>query len=94
MKSTNLRNKPVDRRRLSAADRQSYQPSNRASAVAKARARKGQLSWDNKVNVGRQERSPGTGGFTQGIAIQQQRLREQGAELERSKQLRNEQPSG
>ena len=93
MKSTNLRNKPVDRRRLSAADRQSYQPSTRASAVAKARARKGQLAWDNKVKLGRQEQKPGTGGFTQGLAIQQQRLREKGAELDRAKQLRNEKPS-
>ena len=93
MKTTNLRNKPVDRRRLSAEDRQSYQPSNRMSAVAKARARKGQLAWDNKVNVGRQERKPGTGGFTQGISMQQARLREKGAELERAKQLRNEKPS-
>ena len=93
MKSTNLRNKPVDRRRLSAQDKASYQPSTRASAVAKARARKGQLAWDNNVNIGRQEQKPGTGGFTQGIAMQQQRLREKGAELERSKQLRNETPS-
>ena len=93
MKSTNLRNKPVDRRRLSAEDRQSYKPSNRMSAVAKARARKGQLAWNNKVNVGRQEQKPGTGGFTQGISMQQARLREKGAELERSKELRNEKPS-
>ena len=93
MKSTNLRNKPVDRRRLSAEDRQSYQPGNRAGAVAKARARKGQLAWNNKVNVGKQEQKPGTGGFTQGIAMQQARLREKGAELDRAKQLRNEKPS-
>ena len=31
---------------------------------------------------------PGTGGFTQGFAIQQQRLREEGAKVRRSKQLR------
>jgi len=92
VKSTNLRNKPVDRRRLSAEDRQSYQPGNRALAVSKARARKGQLAWNNKVNLGRQEQKPGTGGFTQGISMQQARLREKGAELERSKQLRNEKP--
>ncbi len=93
MKSTNLRNKPVDRRRLSAEDRQSYKPGNRALAVSKARARKGQLAWNNKVNVGRQEQKPGTGGLTQGRAMQQARLREKGAELERAKELRNEKPS-
>jgi len=94
VKSTNLRNKPVDRRRLSAEDRQSYQPGNRAGAVAKARARKGQLAWNNKVNVGKQEQKPGTGGHgPRGIELQQARLREKGAELDRAKQLRNEKPS-
>ena len=92
MKSTNLRNKPVDRRRLSAEDRASYKPSNRMQAVSKARARKGQLAWNNKVNMGKQEQSPGTGGFTKGIALQQARLREEGAKVERAKALRPEKP--
>jgi len=92
VKTTNLRNKPVDRRRLSAEDRASYKPSNRVQAVSKARARKGQLAWNNKVNVGRQEQNPGTGGFTQGISLQQARLREEGAKVERAKALRPEKP--
>jgi hypothetical protein len=92
VKTTNLRNKPVDRRRLSAEDRASYKPSNRVQAVSKARARKGQLAWNNKVNMGRQEQSPGTGGFTQGISLQQARLREEGAKVERAKALRPEKP--
>lgn len=92
MKTTNLRNKPVDRRRLSAEDKAQYKPQSRMAALSRARARKGQLAWDNKVTVGRQERNPGTGGFTQGIAMQQARLREKGAELERAKSLRPEQP--
>ena len=92
MKTTNLRNKPVDRRRLSAEDRASYKPSNRVQAVSKARARKGQLAWKNKVNVGRQEQNPGTGGFVQGISLQQSRLREEGAKVQRAKALRPEKP--
>jgi len=92
VKTTNLRNKPVDRRRLSAEDRASYKPSNRAQAVSKARARKGQLAWNNKVNVGRQEQSPGTGGFTQGISLQQARLREEGAKIKRAEALRPQSP--
>ena len=92
MKSTNLRNKPIDRRRLSAEDRAQYKPQNRMQAVAKARARKGQLAWNNKVDLGRQEHNPGTGGFTQGIAMQQARLREEGAKVERAKALRPEKP--
>ena len=92
MKTTNLRNKPIDRRRLSAEDKAQYQPQNRMQAVAKARARKGQMAWSGKVNVGRQEQNPGTGGFVQGIALQQARLREEGAKVERAKALRPEKP--
>jgi hypothetical protein len=93
VKSTNLRNKPVDRRRLSAEDRQSYKPNNRASALAKARQRKGQMAWDSKVSRGTQEQKPGTGGFTKGLAAQQERNRAKGAEVKRSKALRAEKPS-
>ena len=92
MKSTNLRNKPIDRRRLSAEDRESYRPTNRMQAVAKARGRKGQLAWDNKVQTGRQEQKPGTGGFTKGLAAQQERNRNEGAKVARSKALRPEKP--
>ena len=92
MKSTNLRNKPIDRRRLTAEDRESYRPSNRMQAVAKARARKGQLAWNNKEQMGRQEQKPGTGGFTSALAMQQARNREEGAKVQRSKALRPEKP--
>ena len=92
MKSTNLRNKPVDRRRLNAQDRESYRPNNRASALAKARQRKGQMAWDNKVTRGTQEQKPGTGGFTKGLAAQQDRNRAEGAKVQRSKELRAEKP--
>jgi len=92
VKSTNLRNKPLDRRRLSKKDREQYNPTNRMKAVSKARARKGQLAWANKVNTGRQEQKPGTGGFTSGLALQQQRNREEGAKVARSKALRPEKP--
>ena len=92
MKTTNLRNTPIDRRRLSAEDKSQYKPSNRMQAVAKARSRKGQMAWNDKVQLGRQEQKPGTGGFTSGLAMQQQRNREKGAQVERSKALRAEKP--
>ena len=88
MKTTNLRNKPVDKRRLNAQDRAQYNPRTAAKSVAQARLKRGQLAWENKVPVGRQERRPGTGGFTQGISMQQDRVRNEGAKLARSKQLR------
>ena len=92
MKSTNLRNKPVDKRRLSAEDRRSYRSNNRASALAKARQRKGQMAWDNKVPRGKQERKPGSGGLSMGKGTQAQRQRNESAKVQRSKQLRAEKP--
>ena len=89
MQTTNLRNKPVDKRRLSAEDKAQYQSNNRRSAVAKARLHRGNMAWKGKVNLGRQEQTPGTGGFTAGLHTQQQRVREKGQELARSKQLRS-----
>ena len=92
MKSTNLRNKPVDKRRLSAQDKESYRPGNRASALAKARQRKGQMAWDNKVQIGKQERKPGSGGLSMGRNTQGQRQAQEGAKVARSKALRSEKP--
>ena len=86
--AANLRNKPIDRRRLSAEDREAYRGTARSRAASRTRQRQGQI---NQVR-NRPERTvtskPGTGGFTKGIAIQQQRVREKGQELQRSKQLR------
>ena len=86
MNRKNLRNGPVDKRRLKDSDQ--YQSRSAARKLAQARLNRGELAWSGKVNVGRQEQTPGTGGFTQGLAIQQQRVREQGQELRRSKALR------
>jgi len=88
VKTTNLRNKPVDKRRLNAQDKEQYQGRAKAKNVAQARIKRGQLAWENKVDVGRQEQRPGTGGFTAGIHTQQARVRNEGQKLQRSKQLR------
>ena len=92
MKTTNLRNKPLDRRRLSKEDRAQYNPSNRMQAVSKARARKGQLAWANKVDRGRQEQKPGSGGLSMGRSTQAQRQLDESAKVRRSEQLRPEKP--
>ena len=86
--AVNLRDKPIDRRRLSAQDRQSYRPGQRAQKVARARARKGYIAQRETLPINSTDRKPGTGGFTQGLAAQQQRVREKGQELTRSEQLR------
>jgi len=92
VKTTNLRNKPLDRRRLNKQDREQYNPTNRMKAVSKARARKGNLAWDNKVQTGKQEHKPGTGGISLGRSAQPQRNREESARVARSKALRPEKP--
>ena len=89
-----LRTKPIDRRRLSAEDRASYKPGNRLGAIAKAKAFKSRWSAEKQRKPFATEQKPGTGGFTQGIAKQQQRLREKGMEERRAKSFRPENSVG
>ena len=89
MKTAGLSNTTVDRRRLTAQDRAQYQPRNRARQVARARLNRGNLAYSRNATVGRQEMKPGSGGYNPaGIQTQQQRMRDQSAELERSRALR------
>jgi len=92
VKSTNLRNKPIDRRRLNKQDREQYNPAPRQQAVAKARARKGNLAWEAHTKHGRQEHNPGTGGLSMGRGLQGARQREESGKVARSKALRPEDP--
>ena len=85
-----LRTKPIDRRRLSAKDRDSYKPGKRAGAIRRARRYKELWSKDKQRKQFATEKKPGTGGFTQGIAKQQQRLREVGQEKRRAESFRPE----
>ena len=85
----NLRNKPLDKRRLKEEDR-NFNTGERQKAAARARQRRGSLAYARNVPKRTTERRPGSGGFTQGIAIQQARLREQGAERRRAEGFRPE----
>ena len=82
MRSAGLRNKPVDRRYLSDQDKADYNSSGeygaRATALSRARQRKGQMAYQANRPVNTQGRTPGTGGFSRGIGIQQDRLRDYG----------------
>lgn len=83
MRSTNLRNKPIDRRYLNEKDRADYNQSgeygNRASALARVRGYKGQMAYQANRPMNTQGRTPGTGGFNKGIGVQQARMRDYGA---------------
>ena len=85
--AVNLRTKPIDRRRLSAQDKSDYNRV-RSRKIAGARARRGQMSQRQNTPVAHTSQRPGTGGFTQGLNIQQQRNREEGAKVRRSEALR------
>jgi len=89
-----LRTKPIDRRRLSAKDRSSYKPGKRAGAIKRARRYKEIWSKDKQRKQFATEQKPGTGGFTQGIARQQQRMRAKGQEERRAKSFRPENAVG
>ena len=83
MKSAGLRNKPVDRRYLSDQDKADYNQSGeygrRASAVKRARAYRGQMAYQLNRPKRTVSSTPGSGGQSAGIGIQQQRLKQYGA---------------
>lgn len=86
----NLRTKPIDRRRLSMKDRESYRPNDRMKKISRARQRAGAMAQQRNRQPFTTERKPGTGGFTQGVAAQQLRNRTEGAKVRRAESLRPE----
>ena len=67
MRTNNLRNKPVDRRYLSDKDKSDYNQSGeyaaRATALSRARGRKGAMAYEANRPMNTQSRRPGTGSF-------------------------------
>ena len=85
-----FRNKPIDRRRLSAKDRGSYKAGARNSAISKARAYKARLSAQQQRKPFATEQKPGSGGFVKGRYAQQERLRMKGDDRRRAESFRPE----
>ena len=98
MRTNNLRNKPVDRRYLSDRDKSDYNASgeyaSRASALSRARARKGQMAYQVNRPKNTTTRRPGTGGFGGGIQVQQQRLGKYGQSQRSDYQLKSPSSKG
>ena len=90
MSAPSLRTQPIDRRRLTMEERSSYKPQKRLGAIARAKAFKKQYATEQNRKPFATEQKPGTGGFTQGIARQQERMRIKGAEERRAKSFRPE----
>ena len=90
MRSAGLRNKPVDRRYLRdkrsdpTSERKMYNQSgeygNAARALSRARQYRGQQAYSRNTPPNTQGRTPGTGGFTGGLGVQQARFREMGVQ--------------
>ena len=84
MRSTNLRNKPIDRRYLNEKDRDDYNMSgeygNRASALARVRGYKGQMASQANRPMNTQSRTQRSGGMNyKATEVQSSRLKEYGA---------------
>lgn len=88
MAAPSLRTQPIDRRRLKAEDRSSYNPSNRLSAISRVKSYKAFNAFNSNVDRFRTERTPGTGGFTSNL--QAERMFQKGQENRRAEQFRQE----
>jgi len=88
-----IRNGPVDRRRLSDQDKQAYNSSGaygeRAQAVGRTRAYRGQAAYESNRPKAATENAPGSGAFNpDGEGIQQERNREIGINKRKSEGFR------
>jgi len=93
VRSTNIKNKPVDRRYLSDQDKSDYNQGAyqaRAQAVGRTRAYRGNQAYDTNRPIAAQTRTPGSGGFTVFGVAQQARNRKIGQDNLRSESLRPE----
>ena len=84
----NFRSSKVDRRYLDAAEKEIFSGAEQERHESRVKARRGALAYERNRDQAATEQNPGTGGISPGLAIQQQRTREQGQEKRRSESLR------
>jgi len=87
-----VKNGPVDRRRLSDQDKEAYNQSGaygeRASAVKRVKAYRGDRAYQAKRPVASTPQTPGTGGMGVGLGAQIQRNQKIGADKRKSESFR------
>lgn len=87
-----FRSEPIDRRRLNMRDRRDLDKGGGyASEVRenkRVRSRKGIMDYVGKQQKNTTPQTPGTGGMTQGLSIQQERQRKMGEAKERAQSFR------
>ena len=71
-------------------ERQSYRPNQRLGAIARAKAFKANLSYNEKRKPFATEQKPGSGGFKQGRGALPERLRQEGYKKARAESFRPE----
>lgn len=88
----NFNNKPIDRRRLNMRDRADYNRGGGYGSEMSSYKRTRAMNAQNAIRSSRQPRTtsqtPGTGGFTAGLAIQQERYRRMGQENRQAEGMR------
>ena len=92
MQKFGVKNGPVDRRRLSDEDKEAYNKSGaygeRAKAVGRTRAYRGDRAYQAKRPQASTTSTPGTGGQGVGLGAQQDRNREIGTNKRKSESFR------
>ena len=90
--AVNLRNKPVDKRRLKAEDR-GFNTKRREMAVKRAAARRGQAAYAYSRRPNTTKKQGNNNAFAPGIQTQQKRMQQLSAEKARSEAMRPEKAS-
>ena len=90
MAAPSLRTQPVDRRRLTMDERQSYRPNQRLGAIARAKAFKRSFATQQNRKPFATEQKPGSGGFKLGSAAVYERQRLEGDKKRRAESFRPE----
>ena len=86
MRTAGIKNKPVDRRYLSDQDKNDYNQGayqDRARAVGRARAYRGNMAYRQNAPQRTVVHTPGTGGWGVGLGAQIERNRQIGADNQR-----------
>ena len=91
-----FRNTPVDLRYLSDKDKSDLQRGGgygqQVTALKRAKAYKGRMAYNANRQQKTTTQTPGTGGFTRGIGLQQERMRLKGQEDRRAESFRPDSP--
>ena len=91
--ASNLRNKPLDKRHLTRADRESLRglgTSRRETALKRANQRRGSLAYQQNRPKNTTDAKPGSGGMNYGAGIQAARQKQEGINEARAESFRPE----